>query len=99
MEPFGPRYIRVTVGQEGTVFEGRLSRHRHRSKVHSLLQAALGRAIHCADTGRWSIVPIVVAALAFFVAAFFVFADLTPDDAATNTEGTSIQPMTTPHPR
>jgi hypothetical protein len=52
------------------------------------------------DTGRWSIVPIVVAALAFFVAAFFVFADLTPDDSTTNTEGTSIQPKTpAPHPQ
>jgi hypothetical protein len=27
------------------------------------------------DRGSWSIVPIVVAALAFFVAAFFVFVD------------------------
>jgi hypothetical protein len=50
------------------------------------------------DTGRWSIVPIVVAALAFLVATFFVFADDTPDDATTNTEGTSIQPKTAPTP-
>jgi hypothetical protein len=43
-------------------------------------------------------VPIVVAALALLVATFFVFADNTPDDATTNTEGTSIQPRTAPTP-